>query len=110
MPEQTSLHLEILAELGVLSRQLGNVEAQNTLIIAEQERAAEGRQAMYQRLGALEIVAAEVKRLTPLVDNHEIKYQQSKGAAIALKALWGAMAGGGGAAVVLIARKLGLIN
>lgn len=106
----TSLMLQAIEQISAMQGSLGVLQGQCNIIIKEQHEAADSRQRMYDRLHEVEMLMTTVKRIAPMVDSHEQRYQQGQGAAWAMKTLWGAIAGGGGAALVLIARKLGFIT
>lgn len=102
----TSLELQVLSELGVLQRQVGIVQQQNQHIIAEQERAADGRRVIYEKLGTLALVEKEVARLSPLVDDHEKKHQRAIGAVSFGRVIWMMLSGSAGAGVVVLLQML----
>lgn len=106
----TSLMLKALDQITAMQGQLGVVQGQCNIIIKEQHEAAEHRQRIFDRLHEVEMLMTTVKRIAPMVDAHEQRYQQGQGAAFAVKTMWGVAAGSGGAMLVVVAKKLGLIN
>lgn len=102
-----SLQLQALEQLAGLSREVSIVQGQNNIIIQEQARAATGRAAMYEKLNKIDILAATVDRITPLVQKHEDRHNQAIGAMWAGRAIWGISAGAIGAAITLLINKLG---
>lgn len=102
MAEGQQLQLQILAQLGELGQQLGVLQAQSTHIMVEQAKGATDRKGIYDKLNEFAIVAAEVGRLTPLVDGHERKNQRAIGAVWLINALWTLGAGGLGAALSFV--------
>ncbi len=83
-----SLLLQLMNEVGALGTKLGDVAGQNTLIMQEQKRAADGRQFIYDRLNKFDIAAAEVARLTPLVNKLDEHHNQTVGALGLGRFLW----------------------
>ncbi len=100
------LLMELLNNVAALSGQVGNLQGQANIIIAEQERAAEGRAQLYERLRKVEESAAIVARIAPLVEDHEKKHQRGIGAMWLGKTLWAAGAGGAGAALASLLHYL----
>jgi hypothetical protein len=97
-----SLLLQALEQLSGLERQIGNLQGQANIIIAEQEHAAEGRRVIYEKLNKLDTLAATVERIAPLVDDHERKHNRQTGAMTLGKTLWAAAAGALGAAITFL--------
>lgn len=100
------LLMELLNNVANLTTQVGNLQGQANIIIAEQERAAEGRTQLYERVRKVEEAAAIVARIAPLVEDHEKKYQRGIGAMWLGKALWAACAGGVGAGAASLVHYL----
>jgi len=98
----TALELQVLGKLSELSQQVGVVQAQTAQIIQEQGRAADVRRETYGKLNSLALVAAEVQRLSPLVDAHEIKHQRGLALGLAVNTAWLAISGCIGAVVTLV--------
>lgn len=102
-----SLQLELLQQMGGLSQQIGVVQGQNIIIIKEQERAAEGRRLMHDKLNKIDTLAATVERIAPLVDAHEKQHNQAIGAIWLGRTLWVVISGSVGAAITLLMNKYG---
>jgi hypothetical protein len=96
------LLLELLSDVSGLRSQISNVQGQNNMIIAEQQRAAEGRVQLYDRMRVLEEAAGTVKRIAPLVDKHETRHNETSGAMSFGRTLWAAFGGGIGAALAFL--------
>lgn len=101
-----TLQLEILQQVSSLGIALGNLQGQANIIIREQERAAEGRRLMYEKLNRIDTLAQIVERITPLVDAHEKKHNQAAGMMLLGRTLWAASAGAIGAGATLAAQWL----
>lgn len=82
------LLLQLMNEVGAVGTRVADIAGQLTLILQEQHRAADGRQDIYVRLNKLELAAAEVARITPLVDKHETAHNQTAGAIGFGRFLW----------------------
>lgn len=82
------LLLQLMNEVGALGTKLGDVAGQNTLILQEQQRSAGARQVMYDKLNKFDITAAEVTRLTPLVNKLDEHHNQTVGALGLGRFLW----------------------
>ncbi|MBI5112860.1 MAG: hypothetical protein HZA68_12905 [Rhodovulum sp.] len=95
-----------------IRERLAIVETQSTAILAEQGRAAENRQAVFDRLAAITLdeaaVRQRVERIEPIVDRLNAAHQRSKGAAMLARALWTVAGGAVGAAAAFVAAKLGI--
>jgi hypothetical protein len=98
-----AITFQILNKLGEVQNQLGALGAQTTAILAEQGRASAGRSEIYARLEALALKAAEVDRIAPLVDKHEIAHQRGAGVGHFIGAAWAAVSGGVVAGLALLA-------
>lgn len=103
-----SLLLQALDQLGGLSREVSIVQGQNNIIIQEQERAAEGRRLMHEKLNKMDMLTANVDRISPLVDKHEDKHNQAIGAMWLGRTLWIIVSGAVGAAITLLFNKFGV--
>src|SRR4051812_25373111 len=84
---------QLMEQLSAVDGKIGVLQGQANVIIKVQENAATGREVMYDKMNAMDVVAAEVKRLTPLVDGHEKKQNQATGAMWLGKTLWAVCAG-----------------
>lgn len=97
-----SLLLEMMQQVSALSGQIGVVQGQNNLIIAEQKHAAEGRQVIYAKLSRIDTIEQTVVRIAPLVDKHEKTHNETTGALTLGKTLWAAGAGAFGAGATFL--------
>lgn len=97
-----SLQLQALEQLAGLSREVSIVQGQNNIIIKEQERAAQGRAVMHEKLNKIDALSITVERIAPLVDAHEKTAQRALGALVIGRVLWGILAGGVGAGATMI--------
>lgn len=73
------LLFRLMTEVGGLGVKIADVAGQNTMILEEQHRASEGRQAIYDKLTKVDLLSQEVDRLTPLVDKHEVSHNRTGG-------------------------------
>jgi hypothetical protein len=107
---ERSLLVEALKSLAALDSKVAVVQGQNNIIIAEQQRAAEGRKETHERLRALEQSSAETaattRRIAPMVEAHEQTYQRGVGAAWLWRILWGLVCSTGGALAALFGIKI----
>jgi len=85
-----SLLLQALSQLSQLSQQLGVIQGQNLLILADQRDATESRRVMHEKIDVLHRdhaalnervggIEEKVDNLTPLVQSHEAAHQQKVG-------------------------------
>ena len=89
-----AVKFQILGKLGEVQNKLGELGAQTTAILAEQARASAGRNDIYARLESLALEAAQVDRIVPLVDKHEVAHQRGAGVGRFIGAAWAAVSGG----------------
>lgn len=101
-----SLLLQALEQLSGLDRSLGILQGQCNEIIREQQRAADGRKEIYDKVNRIPAIEAELDRLSPLVDGHEKKSNRADGALSAGRALLAFVSGGVGAALTLVFKWL----
>ncbi|WP_369723314.1 hypothetical protein AB8Z38_04585 [Bradyrhizobium sp. LLZ17] len=94
---------QILDKLAQVQSQLAGLAAQTAAILSEQARANDGRREVYARLEALALKGAEVDRIAPLVDKHEIAHQRNAGVGRFVNAAWMAVSGAVIAAGTLLA-------
>jgi hypothetical protein len=74
------LLLQVIEQLTAVAGSIGVMQGQINLLIAENERAAQERQAMYERLNRMDSLESTLKRIEPLVDKHEERHNQAVGA------------------------------
>jgi hypothetical protein len=99
------LLLQLMNEVGALGTKLGDVAGQNTLILQEQKRAADSRQVVYDKLNRFEVAAAEVARLTPLVNKLDEHHNQTVGAIGFGRFLWPMLVAAGTSIATLLGIK-----
>jgi hypothetical protein len=94
------LLLQVIEQLSAVAGSVGVLQGQINIVIAENERAAQKRQAMYERLNRIDSIESTLKRIEPLVDKHEERHNQAVGAVHFGRWIWTVIAGGAGAAVM----------
>jgi hypothetical protein len=79
-PNQTQhLLLQVIEQLTAVASSIGVMQGQINLLIAENQRAAQTRQTMYKKLNKIDPIESTLKRIEPLVDNHEERHNQAVG-------------------------------
>jgi hypothetical protein len=94
------LLLQVIEQLSAVAGSVGVLQGQINIVIAENERAAQKRQAMYERLNRIDSIESTLKRIEPLVDKHEERHNQAVGAVHFGRWIWTVIAGGAGAAIM----------
>ena len=106
-PNQTQhLLLQVIEQLTAVAGSIGVMQGQINLLIAENQRAAQTRQAMYEKLNKIDPIESTLKRIEPLVDKHEERHNQAVGAVHFGRWIWTVIAGGAGAAVMTFVQWL----
>ena len=100
------LLLQVIEQLSAVAGSVGVLQGQINIVIAENERAAQKRQAMYERLNRIDSIESTLKRIEPLVDKHEERHNQAVGAVHFGRWIWTVIAGGAGAAVMTFVQWL----
>jgi hypothetical protein len=100
------LLLQVIEQLTAVSGSIGILQGQINLLIAENQRAAQTRQAMYEKLNKIDPIESTLKRIEPLVDKHEERHNQAVGAVHFGRWIWTVIAGGAGAAVMTFVQWL----
>lgn len=96
-----TLLLEALQSLGTLQQQAATLQAQSQHLIKQVADADLSRKGMYERLSQVERetgeIANTVRRIAPMVENHEQQYQRGIGVVWLMRAAWIAVSAGVGA-------------
>ena len=100
-PNQTQhLLLQVIEQLTAVAGSIGVMQGQINLLIAENQRAAQTRKTMYEKLNKIDPIESTLKRIEPLVDKHEERHNQAVGAVRFGRWIWTVIAGGAGAAIM----------
>jgi hypothetical protein len=92
------LLLQVIEQLSAVAGSVGILQGQINIVIAENQLAAQKRQAMYEKLNKIDSIESTMKRIEPLVDKHEERHNQAVGAWHFGRWIWTVIAGGAGAA------------
>lgn len=101
-----SLLLQALEQMSGIDTRLSTLSGQVTEIIREQQRVAEGRKGIYDKINRIDGLAAEMARIAPLVADHEKKHNQAAGAVSLGRSLMALAGGVFGAAATLAVKWL----
>jgi hypothetical protein len=94
------LLLQVIEQLSAVAGSVGILQGQINIVIAENQLAAQKRQAMYEKLNKIDSIESTMKRIEPLVDKHEERHNQAVGAWHFGRWIWTVIAGGAGAAIM----------
>lgn len=103
---EQSLQLQALEQMSEISSSLGILQGQMNLVLSEQQRAAEKRERMYEKLNKIDIIEQQLERIVPLVDKHEEHHNHRVGAVNLGRLIWGLLAGGAGAGILSLVEWL----
>jgi hypothetical protein len=101
-----SLLLQALEQLSGVDQRIGILQGQCIEILREQQRAADGREKIYAKINHIDVLAVEIARLAPMVDRHERKYNETRGAMSFGRTLLSLLSGAAGAGLALLAKWL----
>lgn len=104
-----SLLLQIIEQLSGVDQRIGVLQGQTMEVIREQQRAADGRKLIWDQMNRIPGIEASIARLSPLVDKHEVKHNEARGAMSLGRMLVPLLSGVAGGALTVVAKKLGLV-